>query len=174
MVIVDYFLIVIVGLSAAISLFRGFFKEAVSLGTWVIALWLAWKFGPQVAGYLEPWIETAVLRLWVARVITVVAALIAGGLAGWFFGLVLDSTGLSGTDRAIGMVFGFARGVLLAGLFIMVLDLMGFRESSWWDESKLIPYGAPVADIVRHAAEDGLEFIEDLDSDSGSSEQSFF
>jgi uncharacterized membrane protein required for colicin V production len=72
------------------------------------------------------------------------------------------------------MVFGFARGVLLAGLFIMVLDLMGFRDSSWWDESKLIPYGAPVADIVRHAAEDGLEFIEDLDSDSGSSEQSFF
>ena len=162
MVIVDYFLIVIVGLSAVISLFRGFFREAVSLGTWVIALWLAWKFGPQVAGFLEPWIDAAALRLWVARVITVIAALIAGGLAGWFFGVILDNTGLSGTDRAIGMVFGCARGVLLAGLFVMILDMMGFKDSAWWEESRLIPYATPVADIIRHAAEDGLEMLDDF------------
>lgn len=166
MVIVDYVLIVIVGLSAVVSLFRGFFKEAVSLGTWVIALWLAWKLGPQVAGMLESWIATSVLRLWAARVIIVVATLFAGGLLGWFFSLVLDSTGLSGTDRAIGTVFGFARGVLLAGLLVMILDLLGFREATWWDESKLIPYAAPVADIIRHAAEDGMEYLEDLDTEA--------
>lgn len=166
MVIVDYFLIVIVGLSVVVSLFRGFFKEAVSLGTWVVALWLAWKLGPQVSGFLEPWISTSVLRLWAARVLTVIAALIAGGLLSWFFSIVLDNTGLSGTDRAIGTVFGFARGILLAGLAVMTLDLMGFREAAWWDESKLIPYAAPVADIIRHAAEDGLEFLEDLDGDA--------
>ena len=47
----------------------------------------------------------------------------------------------------------------------MALDLMGFREAAWWDESKLIPYAAPVADIIRHAAEDGLQFLEVLDDD---------
>ena len=166
MAIVDYALIVIVGLSAVISLFRGFFREAVSLGTWVVGLWLAWKLGPQVAGFLEPWISTSVLRLWAARVLVVIGVLIAGGLLSWIFGIILDSTGLSGTDRALGTVFGFARGVLLAGLAIMALDLMGFREAAWWQESKLIPYAAPVADIIRHAAEDGLEFIEDLDDDA--------
>jgi len=87
-------------------------------------------------------------------------------LLSWFFSIVLDNTGLSGTDRAIGTVFGFARGILLAGLAVMILDLMGFREAAWWDESKLIPYAAPVADIIRHAAEDGLEFLEDLDGDA--------
>jgi membrane protein required for colicin V production len=166
MAIVDYALIVIVGLSIVVSLFRGFFKEAVSLGTWVVALWLAWKVGPQVAGLLEPWISASVLRLWAARVLTVIAALIAGGFASWFFSVVLDNTGLSGTDRAIGTVFGFARGILLAGLAVMTLDLMGFREAAWWDESKLIPYAAPVADIIRHAAEDGLEFLEDMDGNA--------
>ena len=165
MEIIDYVLILIVGLSGVVSLFRGFFKEAVSLGTWVISLWLAWKLGPQAAEYLEPWIATSVLRLWAARVLVVIAALIAGGLAGWFFGIVLDNTGLSGTDRAIGTVFGVARGVLLAGLVVMVLDMMGFREAPWWDQSKLIPYATPVADIIRHAAEDGLEFLEDLETD---------
>jgi membrane protein required for colicin V production len=164
--IIDYVLIVVIGLSTVISLFRGFFKEAVSLGTWVVALWVAWKLGPQVASWLEPWIAASLIRLWAARVLVVIAALIAGGLAGWFFSIVLDNTGLSGTDRAIGMVFGFARGVLLAGLLVMVLDLMGFSESSWWSESKLIPYAAPVAEIVRHAAEDGLEMLDDLDTGS--------
>lgn len=168
MAIVDYALIVIVGLSAVVSLFRGFFKEAVSLGTWVVSLWLAWKVGPQVAGFLEPWISTSVLRLWAARALVVIAVLIAGGILSWFFSVILDNTGLSSTDRAIGTVFGFARGVLLAGLAVMALDLMGFREAAWWDESKLIPYAAPVADIIRHAAEDGLEFLEDLEGDAQS------
>jgi membrane protein required for colicin V production len=163
--IVDYALIVIVGLSAVVSLFRGFFKEAVSLGTWVVSLWLAWKVGPQVAGFLEPWISTSVLRLWAARALVVIAVLIAGGILSWFFSVILDNTGLSSTDRAIGTVFGFARGVILAGLAVMALDLMGFREAAWWDESKLIPYAAPVADIIRHAAEDGLQFLEVLDDD---------
>lgn len=168
MAIVDYALIVIVGLSAVVSLFRGFFKEAVSLGTWVVSLWLAWKVGPQVAGFLEPWISTSVLRLWAARALVVIAVLIAGGILSWFFSVILDNTGLSSTDRAIGTVFGFARGVILAGLAVMALDLMGFREAAWWDESKLIPYAAPVADIIRHAAEDGLEFLEDLEVDARS------
>ena len=49
MVAVDYALIVVLGLSTVISLFRGFFKEAISLGTWVVALWVAWQFGPELA-----------------------------------------------------------------------------------------------------------------------------
>ncbi len=85
------------------------------------------------------------------------------GLVAWFLGLVLSSTGLTGTDRALGMVFGFGRGVLLAGLLVMGLDLLGFREASWWEQSKLIPYALPVADIIRHAAEDGMELLDDLE-----------
>ena len=112
---------------------------------------------------LEPWIGTTVLRLWVARVVITIAALFAGGVIGWLLGVVLDSTGLSGTDRAIGMVFGFARGVLFAGILITALELLGFQETAWWPESKLIPYAAPVAEIIRHAAEDGLELLEDLE-----------
>jgi membrane protein required for colicin V production len=163
---VDYVLLVIVGLSTVISLFRGFFKEAISLGAWILALWLAWRLGPDFAGYLEPWIAAPELRLWATRFLIVVAVLLAGGLVNAFFGIVLDSAGLSSTDRVLGSFFGFARGVLLAGLLIMVLELMGFRESAWWGESKLIPYAAPVADIIRDAAEDGLDLLQEPDGNA--------
>jgi membrane protein required for colicin V production len=166
--LIDYLLLVIVGLSTVISLFRGFFREALSLGAWVLGLWLAWKLGPDFAGYLEPWISEPELRLWVVRFLIVVAALLAGGLIATLFSIILDSTGLSGTDRVIGSAFGFARGVLLAALLVMALELMGFRQATWWDESKLIPYAAPVVDIIRNAADDGLDLLNDQDENTGS------
>jgi len=165
-VAIDYVLLVIVGLSTVISLFRGFFKEAISLMSWLIALWLAWRLGPEWMHYLEPWIAEPGLRLWATRFLIVIAVLLVGGLVNAFFNMVLQSTGLSGTDRVIGSVFGFARGVLLAGLLVMALELMGFREAAWWGESKLIPYAAPVADIILNAAEDGLELLEDAGNGS--------
>jgi membrane protein required for colicin V production len=160
----DYLLITVMLISTVISLFRGFFKEALSLATWVIALWVAWRFGPQLAGGLESWVSEPVLRLWLARGLVCILVLLAGGLLGKFINILMLSTGLTGTDRAIGMVFGFGRGVILVGLLVVVLEMMGFSNSPWWQESKLLPYAAPVADIIRHSAEDGLEYIDGLAS----------
>jgi len=168
--VIDYVLLVIVGLSTVISLFRGFFREALSLGAWILGLWLAWRLGPDFMGYLEPWIDSPDLRLWAARFLIVIAVLLTGGLLSAFFNYILSSAGLSGADRVIGSVFGFARGVLLAALLIMALDLMGFRQAAWWDESKLIPYAAPVIDVIRNAADDGLDLLDDMDKDAASND----
>jgi membrane protein required for colicin V production len=166
--LIDYLLLVVVGLSTVTSLFRGFFREGLSLGAWVLGLWLAWKLGPDFAGYLQPWISEPELRLWAVRFLIVVAALLAGGLLATLFSLILDSAGLSGTDRVLGSVFGFARGVLLAALLVMALELMGFRQATWWDESKLIPYAAPVIDIIKGAADDGLNLLNEQDEGADS------
>ncbi|MBT8422860.1 MAG: CvpA family protein [Gammaproteobacteria bacterium] len=170
LVLFDYLLIAILGFSTLISLFRGFFKEAMSLGTWVVAIWAAWKFGPQVAGLLESLITPTAMRLWAARALTVIAVLIAGGLLGAFFHFVLETTGLTGTDRAIGMVFGFGRGVVLAGLLLAIMQSADFDETEWWPQSVLIPYFEPVTDMIRHAAEDGLDFLDDLEDEAAPEE----
>lgn len=166
LVVFDYALIAIIAVSTIISLFRGFFKEAMSLGAWVVALWVAWQFGPEVAGYLEEWITPTAVRLWAARALVVIAVLLAGGLVNAFLHMVLESTGLSSTDRAIGMVFGFGRGVLLAGIVLAGMEAADFDETEWWPESVLVPYFAPVTDMIRHAAEDGLELLDGLELDA--------
>jgi len=58
------------------------------------------------------------------------------------------------------MVFGLARGIILAGVAVLVLEFAGFSESSWWKDSKLIPYAAPVADFVADAAEEGIDYLD--------------
>ena len=162
MVFIDYILILILLISTAISLFRGFLKEAISLAAWVIAVWVAWRFGGSVAAGLEGSIDSMTARIWAARGMLMIVVLVGGGLFNWLVSFLLQKSGLSGTDRAIGMLFGFARGVVLAGVLVAVLQVAGYDSAAWWGESKLIPYAAPVADMLRGAAEEGIEY---LDSD---------
>ena len=163
MVTFDYVLIGVVALSTIVSLFRGFFKEAFSVVTWLVALWAAWRFGVQAAELIGDW-GTSVMRLWVARLAIVIGVLLCGGLLNWLLGMLLHSTGLSGTDRVIGMIFGMARGVILVGILLVVMEAMKFDEEPWWWESKLIPYAAPVVDMIRIVVEDGQEFLNEMEA----------
>ncbi len=160
MVFIDYILLAILLISTGISWFRGFVKEAVSLASWAMAIWCAWTFGGAVAGALEGSIESMSIRLWVARVLLLVGVLIAGGLLQRLMVSLLKKSGLTGTDRAIGMLFGCARGVLLVGLLVAILQRGGFEDTAWWQDSKLIPYAAPVADVLESAAAEGMEYFD--------------
>ncbi|MGH8402328.1 MAG: CvpA family protein, partial [Gammaproteobacteria bacterium] len=44
MIWVDYLILVIIVVSALISLLRGFLREIVSLITWVVGFWVALRF----------------------------------------------------------------------------------------------------------------------------------
>ena len=164
MIVIDYVLLAIVAVSAVISLFRGFVKEAFSLVSWLVAIWAATRFGPEFGELIASGIDSLTLRAWLGRAALLVAVLFAGGLVSWVVSKLLHSTGLSGTDRAVGMVFGLARGIVLAAVFVLLLDFAEFSESSWWTGSKLIPYVSPVAVVVSDLTEDGIEYL-DVDVD---------
>jgi membrane protein required for colicin V production len=162
--VIDYMLLAIVLMSAVISIFRGFVKEALSLLSWVAAIWAASRFGVQFGDLIAGSLDSVALRAWLGRGALLIAVLFAGGLFSRLISLLMDSTGLSGTDRAVGMVFGLARGTILAAVVVLLLEFAGFTESSWWTESKLIPYVAQVAEFVKDAAQDGIEYL-DVDQD---------
>lgn len=161
MVWVDYALLGAVLVSGVVGLFRGFVKEALSLGVWVVGLWCAWKFAGVAAGQMTGWVEDPVLRLWAARVVVLVGVLILGGLLTALLSFLLDQTGLTGTDRLLGGLFGLGRGAVLAGIIVIVLQFTGFDKDPWWAESKLIPYAEPVADLLRDATAEGIQMLDD-------------
>ena len=75
----DYVLIAIVLLSALIGFFRGLFREAMSLVVWIAALWAASRYAWWLSPYLARFVPNAHLRLWAARVVLfLIAVLIAG------------------------------------------------------------------------------------------------
>lgn len=168
MVWVDYLLLGIVALSGVVGLFRGFVKEALSLGVWVIGIWCAWQFADLAAARMTGWVEDPVLRLWAARVVLLVGCLILGGLLAALLAFLLDQTGLTGTDRLLGGLFGLGRGAVLAAIVVMALQFTGFDQDPWWAQSKLIPYTAPVADLLRDVASEGMELLDEEEPPSDS------
>ena len=140
MIWVDILIIAIIAISAIISLIRGFVQEALSLASWIAAFAIAWFFFRPFAVQLEPWIEVASLRLGVAYGLIVLVVLLVGALVNHFMKALVESTGLSGTDRLIGIFFGVARGGVLVAILVLLAGLTPFPDDNWWGQSRLLPY----------------------------------
>jgi membrane protein required for colicin V production len=159
MVAIDYLLIAVFVLSAALGIFRGFVKEALSLLGWIVAVWVAWRFGASGAELLPDFSADPMVRVWIARLIILIGVLVASGIVSGLVSFVMGKTGLDGTDRLIGMIFGLGRGVVVVGVVINLLQFAGFDADPWWEESRLITYMMPVADSLRDIADDGLDML---------------
>nr|WP_238936091.1 CvpA family protein [Pseudomonas weihenstephanensis] len=147
---VDWAIVATIAISALISLKRGFVKEALSLCTWIIAGVVAWMFGGSLSEYLSGYIETPSARVIVGCTIMFVATLLVGAMINFLIGELIRVTGLSGTDRFLGMAFGAARGALLVVVAVGLLSLGPVQQDSWWQESRLLPQFLLVADWSKN------------------------
>ncbi len=159
----DWAILGILAVSTLVSLVRGFVREALSLATWVLAFVVARLFYGKMAVLLEGTIETPSLRLLIGFVILFVAALIIGSLLSTLLATLVKATGLTGTDRVLGMVFGAFRGAVLVVVTIAVLRMTPLTSDPWWSESALIPqfetlekwsrsvFGDPLAAFLKQA-----------------------
>lgn len=149
MLLIDMLIVGVIAVSALIGLFRGFFPELLSLLTWIVAIWSGWNFSDLVLPYLSGKLNSPFLELWISRGVIFVAVLLIGGLVGQVVALAIRKTGLSGTDRSLGLLFGLVRGVVIFGVAVLFAASLNLDEEPWWQESKMIPYGAQVADWLR-------------------------
>ena len=136
---VDIVLLAILGLSALVGLWRGFVVEVMSLAVWVAAFWLAFAFGDDVSALFEASVESPSARLFLGYAMLFVGALIVGGLATWLMGKLVQSTGLSGTDRILGLGFGLLRGAALCCVLVLLMGFTPMPQDTWWRNSRVLP-----------------------------------
>ena len=149
MIWVDYLIIGIITLSALVSLIRGFAREALSLATWVVSSWIAWTFFRDLAPHLAQWISTPSVQLGAAFLLLLIVSLLMGSLINFMIAKLVDMTGLSGTDRMIGVIFGALRGVLLVIIIVILAGLTPVAADPWWNDSQLIPYFQQLAEALK-------------------------
>lgn len=156
---IDCVIVGVIALSVITGLFRGFIKELIAMCVWILAIWLAFTY----SGLLDPWLQSYIhdktLRTGVAFVAILLATILAGGLCNALLSFILQRTGLSGTDRLLGMGFGFVRGVFIVALLMVVVKITVTPDQTYIKESRLYAKFDPLVDwlygfmpdLIKHA-----------------------
>jgi len=146
----DYIIIVLIAISTVISIVRGFVRESMALAGWVLAIWVSLMYMHPMAIFIGPYLNLppSILAM-VAFAILFIITLILSALVGNMIGSLVDKTGLSGTDRAIGMLFGIARGILIVGVLVLLAGFTLVPQDLWWKESILISHFQQLAEMMK-------------------------
>jgi membrane protein required for colicin V production len=159
MPIIDIVIAVAIAISVIVGIVRGFVKEAISVASLLVAIWAALFFGPDIGEISDSWISSPDIQAWFGRILVFAVVLSIGGLLGWGISKLVRLSVLSGMDRLAGAVFGAARGVLLAALFVLGGQFAGFDNDDWWNRSILIPHLEAVAEWITIMAPQGYEIL---------------
>ena len=136
----------IVAVSALVSVIRGFLREVLSLAAWVAAFSVAFAFAGKAATWFEAVVTVPSGRLALAYLVLFVGTLLAAGVLNYVIARLVAKTGLSGTDRLLGLFFGVARGFAVVTVLVLVAGLLRVPEAGWWQASVLVP---PFEDVAR-------------------------
>ena len=137
----DWAILSILGLSIALSLWRGFVREAVSLAGWIAAFIIANMFVGEMATLLSQWIVNATGRYVAAAAILFVGTLVMVGVLGKMAAQVVGVAGLTVLDRVMGTAFGFTRGLIIVLVLVYLLrHLAPPQNLVWLDQAQLMPH----------------------------------
>lgn len=140
MIWVDYLIPAIIAVSALLSLMRGFVREAMSLAGWLVATWVALNFSQPLAAAFLGGISAPSLRVGVAFVILFVVVLVLSAVVNRLAYQLVKKTGLTGTDRMIGMLFGAVRGAVIVAVLVLLAGMTSMPQDPWWHASMTIGY----------------------------------
>ena len=138
MIWVDIVIPAVILISALFSVMRGFVREALSLLGWLAAFWVALNFSTGLAEQFLMSIPVPSVRMVVAFTLLFVVTLVLVAIVTRLASQLVQRTGLTGTDRMIGMVFGIARGVVIVSVLVLLASMTAMPQDPWWQESHLI------------------------------------
>jgi len=131
----DWLALAMLGASMLLGLWRGLVYEVLSVLNWVAAFVLGQWLAADVAGWLPMGESPTQLRYAAGFVVVFVAALFLGGFIAWIAKKLVEAVGLRPVDRALGGLFGLARGIVLMLALAVVVHLTAWKNAPWWKES---------------------------------------
>ncbi len=160
---VDLAIIAVLGLSVLTGLFRGFVKEVVALCVWVLAIWLGFNHSQQLDPWLHSYIQEQSARSAVAFIIILFGTLLVGGIVNTILSFILKRSGLSGTDRTLGMGFGFIRGVFIVALVMVAVRMTSLPYQEYAQKSTLYSRFDPVVALIYGHLPEVIKKIKEVD-----------
>jgi membrane protein required for colicin V production len=166
----DYAILATIAISVLVGALRGFIKEVLALAIWALAFVLAYRFAGDVGSLMEAQVSLPSARLAMGFAGIFLVVLVLGGLLVYLIGRLVESTGLSGTDRLLGGAFGAARGLAIVVIFLLIAGLTPIPADPWWKASVMIQRLMPLvywaAEFLPESAAQQLNFDPQTDQKS--------
>ena len=137
----DLGLIVVVLVSALLSMLRGFTREVLAIASWGIAAAAAYYFYPLGVPYLKPYIPKEQFLPYIsAAIIFFVTLIVVSIITVKISDAILDSK-IGALDRSLGFLFGAGRGLLLCVVAFLFFDWLVPEKSrpEWVNTAKTRP-----------------------------------
>lgn len=139
MTLFDYLVLTIIGASVLISVIRGFAREVMALAAWIVAFLAAMLLSGRAAAALTPYIQNDAGRALAAFLAVFIATLVMMSLLAMLVSGLLRKSGLGLEDRLLGGFFGFARGLVIVMVFILLAGLTAAPRQPAWKDAVLSP-----------------------------------
>jgi len=149
MTLFDYVALAIVGFSVLLGVLRGFVREVIALGSWVVAFVLASAYGSDVASLLAKQIPDERWRVLAAVVALFFVVLVVMNIVAMLVSRLVKSAGLAVEDRLLGSVFGLARGVVVILVLVLGAGLTVLPRQPVWKDAMLAAPLEKLALVVK-------------------------
>lgn len=156
---IDYVIIAVIAFSIFISLVRGFVRETLSLVTWIAAFLIAFNFGNEIGDLFKNQIASQTARLAIGSGVLFIGTLIVGAIVNYLISSLVEKTGLTGTDRVLGLLLGGARGVLIVAVLILLASYTGIPNDNAWKTSLLVPHFDACAKWIQGFIPQAFNFV---------------
>ncbi|WP_068081809.1 CvpA family protein [Polycladidibacter stylochi] len=136
--LLDGILLVVILLSAALAMVRGFVREVLSILSWVAAFAAAYFFREDALPYVQDYIsDTTIANVVAMAILFILALLIVSFITMRLSDVLLDSR-IGALDRTLGFIFGAFRGYLLvaAGMVLFFFFVPAEKEPNWVANAK--------------------------------------
>lgn len=146
---IDLVLLIIIGGSILLGLLRGLVGTLVSTAAWLLAGWVTFQFGGELAFWLSDDGTPTMTELFGGYALSFVSVMVAVTLIGALIKSMVQSVGLSGLDRLLGAGLGLLRGAFLACLLVLLLGFTPLPREPSWQQSTVLPVLVPGAHWMR-------------------------
>lgn len=155
---IDILVLTVLAISIGMGFWRGFIHETLSLIAWIAAFIIARIFAPDVAHWLEDFIDSQALILLLSWIIPFLSTFIIFNLLKILLISVISIAGLRPIDRILGAAFGAVKGVLLVTAAVLVIQLVLSRsDEPFKTDSKLVPHFQVIALWMLKTLDQGTE-----------------
>lgn len=147
----DIVVVAIIVLSALFGFIRGFLREVLSIGSWIVAGLATWFGLPLLRPFARQYISHELIADVATGIAIFLVVLVVASVISHLITRSVRESALGPLDRSLGILFGIVRGAAIVSVALLICDNFYAPENrpQWLKDARTLPAVQIGADFVR-------------------------